>query len=318
MRRKPVYQNQGFRKVVDHYYDEILRRNPIAATWLGENLYDGLLPEVGAEAVEKEISFLHEMKGTFEALGERGLSIDERLDRQLVLYMLQKELFFQEELKRWKLGRDLAVDIGDSLFMLYIRDSLPLTTRVESMISRLKAAPMYLFSGRTLFQDTPPLWCEKFLDSAERLPALLDSIARGINKRVPDFLMAEFNKASAALKKALGEHITWFRNAIIPKAKGDWALGSGAFFSLLLLRKLGMDSRELLELGDFRLREAKSRQETLSRNIVSNANLKEASLKVRKHAPPSFKKAIEAYREAVNRSRAFVEMKKFATLPDDE
>ncbi len=318
MLRVPVYKNQGFRKVTGHYYDCLLQRNPVVATWLGEHQYDGLLPEVGAEAVEKEINFLHEMRGHFDALGDRDLSLDERLDRQVVLFIIRRELFIQEDLRRWRLGRDLAMDIGDSIFLLYARDFAPLHQRIESIISRMKAAPIYLQSGRSLFQSVPHAWCEVFLDSATRLPEFLNSISKGIRGKIPDFLSRDFEKASKDLKKAIDQHIRWFKNAIIPQAAGDWALGLGAFQSLLSVRRLGMNTGELLELGQHHLHEAKVKMENIAEKLVQGGNIQEAAKMVRSKSPKNFEVALESYRDSIASSRAFVEIKGFATLPEAE
>ncbi|MBP7635632.1 DUF885 family protein, partial [Candidatus Ozemobacteraceae bacterium] len=180
MHRKAVYRHPGFRKVAEHYYAELLRRNPIAATTLGEHEYDGLLPEAGAEAVDREIAGLRELRDAFQSLPERELSLDERLDRELALHMAGIQLFMLEDVRRWRLGSDLAMMIGDSLFMLFVRDFAPLNVRVESMISRLRAVPAYLMSGRSLFQHVPPLWGRIFIESAERLPDLLATIEGGL------------------------------------------------------------------------------------------------------------------------------------------
>jgi uncharacterized protein (DUF885 family) len=285
---------------------------------MGEHQYDALLPEVGAEAVDKEIAFLREMRDTFQALGERELSLDERLDRQLVLHSIRKELFMQEDLRRWRLGRDLAMDIGDAIFSLYVRDFAPLSQRVETMITRLRAAPMYLFSGRTLYQNVPPLWGRVFLESAERVPDLLDAIDKGITGHVPDFLRNDFHKAGEELKKALAQHITWFKNAIMPNAQGDWAMGTGSFQSYMALRNLGISLPDMLELGELKLREAKTRLTQLTNALTGGKVVKEAQHRIKSKTPKTFEHVLDAYTDAVARSRAFIEMTRFATLPDDE
>lgn len=318
MRRKHVYRNPGFEDLVGRYYDELLRRNPLLATTLGEHRYDGLLPNIGAEAMAKDIDFWREMRDRFEALGERELSLDERLDRRVVLHLLQKELFIHEDLQRWKFGRDLAMDIGDSLFLLFARDFAPLSLRVESMISRMKVAPVYFHSGRTLFQTVPQLWGELYLESAARLPELIDTIAASLKGNVPDFLGLAFAKAGKELKKALQQHVQWLKHAVLPKAQTDWALGSGAFHALMGLRRFGMTIPEMLEISEHHLRKAQDRMASLATNLVASGHLQAATQRVRSKTPKTFEMAMDAYRDAVARSRAFVELKEFATLPGDE
>lgn len=324
MRRRPVYRHEGFRQLAEHFYQEMLRRDPLTATWLGEHQYDGLLPEVGAEAVEKEIAFYRAMRDRFNALPERELSLDERLDRAVMLHLCEQTLFLQEDLRRWRLGSDLAMTIGNSLFLLFVRDFAPLAQRMESIVSRLKAVPMYLMAGRTLFQDVPPLWGELFLESAARLPDLLDAIATAIKGQVPAPLQQDYANAAAGARKALEQFQTWFRHAIMPKAHGDWALGSGPFQALLQVRRLGFMPSELRDLGDTCLRRAQDRLDQMAHRLVGSSSRtrpetrQEAFARIRSKRPPTFEHALEAYRDAVARSRAFVEMTKFATLPEEE
>jgi uncharacterized protein (DUF885 family) len=318
MRRTHVYKNQACKNVMDHFYTSLLQRNPLTATWLGEHEYDGLLPEIGAEAVEKDIATLRGMKTAVEGLGEREMSLDERLDRQVVLTIIRRDLFLLEDAKRWKLGRDLAMDIGDALFALYVRDFAPLAQRVEAMISRLKAAPVYLQSGRNLFQSVPALWGEIFLESAEQLPELLTSIEAGIKGRIIQPLFQHFTLAATELKRALDQHIRWFKNAILPNAHGDWAMGTGPFQALMGLRNLGMSLPEMIDLGEQTLRSAHSRMETIAHQMTGGAHVREAAQKLKAKAPRDFALALATYQDAVARSRAFVELHDFATLPGEE
>lgn len=324
MHRKPVYRHPGFRKVAEHYYAELLRRNPIAATTLGEHDYDGLLPETGAEAVDREIAGLREMRDAFQSLPERELSLDERLDRELALHMAGIQLFMLEDVRRWRLGCDLAMMIGDSLFMLFVRDFAPLHVRVESMISRLRAVPAYLMSGRSLFQHVPPLWGKIFIESAERLPDLLATIEGGLAGHLPPPVMQSFVHAANEARRAIAEHAHWLRHAILPEAGGDWAMEKGPFQALLGARRLGMNAEELLELGDQCLRQARQHVDLHARAISGSqhgtaADMREAALsKVQAHAPATFEQALAAYRDAVARSRAWVEMTGFATMPGGE
>ncbi|OIP27588.1 hypothetical protein AUK22_05350 [bacterium CG2_30_54_10] len=324
MPREHVYKHIGFSKLADHYFNEMIQRDPLTATFLGEHQYDGLLPEVGVPAIDKEIAFYRSMRDSFNALPERELSLDERLDRANMLLVCQMALFLQEDLKRWRLGSDLSSIVGDSLFILFVRDFAPLAHRVESMISRLKSVPMFLMSGRTLFQDVPPLWGKIFIESTDRLPALFDSIAETIKGRVPNPLLQDFTNAVTAAKKALNQHQTWFKNAIMPNANGDWALGAGPFQASLQIRRLGFTPGELRELGETYLNQARDRLGQLSRHIVGGQTrsreelLKEAFIRVRSKSPTTFELVLDSYRDSVARSRSFVEQTAFATLPDQE
>lgn len=324
MLHQAVYQHQGFAKLAQHYYRELISRNPVIATRLGEHSFDTLLPEIGADAVERNLSFLRELRGAFNALPENELSIDERIDRRSIIHFADLQLFYDEDLKRWRMGHDLAMIIGDAIFLLFIRDFAPLSERVKSMIARLKAVPMFLMSGRTLFQQVALERGELFLESAASLPAFLDTIESSIRRYVLPDLHHEFSRAANCAKQALAEFSSWFKHAIMPRADANWTIGHGAFQALLAARKIGMSQAEINDLGQQTFQEASSHLEALSCVILGGATgtaagaRSEAQKRIRRHAPANFDQVLGVYREAVNRTRAFLEYSKFATLPASE
>ncbi|MBF0544829.1 MAG: DUF885 domain-containing protein [Candidatus Riflebacteria bacterium] len=318
MRRIPLYKHQGFEKLSNHYYSEILRRNPIAATWIGEHSYDSLLPETGAEAVEKEIAFFREFRDAFSALPERELTIDERIDRKVVQQIASKELFMLEDARRWRLGRDLVRTLGDAIFILFTRDFAPLSQRIESIITRLKASPMFLQEGKSLFQDVPEFWCEIFLQSCDGFIGLIKTIEKNIKGHVSANLFKSFEISAKTAIGAVQAHSHWFKHAVAPYAHGKWSMGKGPFDALLAIRELGMSSSEILELGNQSLQKTRERLSGLAKQISPSGTIEETSQKIQAHSPSTFERVLEAYQEAVARSRVFVEQSGFATLPPNE
>ncbi len=318
------YSHAGFKNVSDHFYREFVSRNPVTASWMGDHQYDGLLPEIGAEAVERNISFLREMRHHFSALPENELSLDERIDREAMVQFIDQQLFWDDDLSRWKLGRDLAMNIGDSIFLLFARDYAPLQERMQSIISRLRSVPAFLLAGKTLFQRVPALWGEIYLESARNLPAFIDTVENCIGRQVPAALHNDYKVAAAEAKRALAEFSNWLKHAIMPKAGHEWSLGPNGFQALLASKKLGLNQNEILDIGKKSLQDASERLETLSCLILGVATgtatgaRTEVQKKIRNHAPKSFELSLECFREALSRSRAFVETSGFASVPENE
>src|SRR3990170_133106 len=59
---------------------------------------------------------------------------------------------------------------------LFTRDFAPLPERLESIASRLDAAPRYLDETRERVTDPVELWTEIDIQSTEMLPSFLDTI----------------------------------------------------------------------------------------------------------------------------------------------
>lgn len=318
------YSHSGFKSVSENFYREFVSRNPVTASWMGDHQFDSLLPETGADAIERNITFLREMRHNFAALPENSLSLDEQIDREAMLHFIDQQLFWDEDLSRWKLGQDLAMHIGDAIFLLFARDYAPLSDRMQAIISRLRSVPTFLMAGKTLFQKVPALWGEIFLDSARSLPAFIDTIENSIGNQVPAILHNEYKTAATEAKRALAEFANWLKHAILPKAESDWSLGPDGFQALLAGKKLGLNQNEILEIGRKVLQTSSEKLENLSCLILgistgsATGARNEVHKRIRSHAPKSFELFLESFKEALNRSRTFVETSGFATVPDDE
>ena len=324
MRRKAVYKHPGFEKLSNFYYRELLSRNPVTATWLGEHSFDGLLPESGADSIERNLTFLKEMRDAFISLPENELSIDEKLDREIAINFAQNQIFLDEDLQRWKMGRDVAMNIGDSLFLLFARDYAPLHNRIEAIILRLKAVPMFLMSSKTLFQTVPALWGEIFIESLAQLPSFIDTILKSVESEISPVLFRELENAAMQAKKGIGEFRTWLTHAVMPRAVHEWAMGESAFQAFLKVKKLGLKSGEILDLAEKASQQAKIQLEVLSQAILgkttgaASGSRSEALKRIKKHCPPNFDLALSTYRDAISRCREFVRRSEFATLPENE
>lgn len=318
------YSHPGFKDVSDLFYREFVSRNPVTASWMGDHQFDGLLPETGADAVERNISFLREMRHNFASLPENELSLDERIDREAMLQFIDQQIFRDDDLYRWKLGRDLAMNIGNSIFLLFVRDYAPLSDRVQSIISRLRLVPAFLMAGKTLFQKVPALWGEIYLDSARSLPNFIDTIENSIGKQVPAILHNEYKIVANEAKRALAEFAHWLKHAVLPKAEHEWSLGPNGFQALLAGKKLGLQQNDMLDIGKKALQTANDKLENLSCLILgvstgsANGARAEVQKRIKSHTPKSFEMALDSFREALNRSRAFIETSSFATIPAQE
>ncbi|HAE40753.1 MAG TPA: hypothetical protein DCG57_19285 [Candidatus Riflebacteria bacterium] len=318
------YSHPGFKNVSDHFYREFISRNPVTASWMGDHQFDGLLPDVGADAVERNISFLRDMQHNFSSLPENELSIDEKIDREAMLQFIDQQLFWESDLNRWQLGRDLAMNIGDAIFLLFVRDFAPISDRVQSIISRLRSVPAFLMAGKTLFQKVPALWGEIYLESARNLPGFIDTIENSIGKKIQPVLHNEFKIVAAEAKRALAEFANWLKHAVLPKAESEWSLGPNGFYALLAVKKLGLNQNEILELGKQVLQNANEKLESLSCLILgidtgsATGARAEVQKRIRSHAPKTFELSLESFRDALNRSRSFVASSGFASIPENE
>ena len=133
-------QTSAFAGIAQHYYAELVSRNPVLATWLGEHSLTVFYLKPALKPSSATSPFFANLKPLF-ALCENDLSIDEQIDRQAVIHL--RAAAISRRRSAALRTDDLAMNIGDALFLLFIRDFAPLSERVRSMISRLKAVPAF-------------------------------------------------------------------------------------------------------------------------------------------------------------------------------
>ena len=70
------------------YWDEELRRDPLEATYVGDHRFDDSLPDPSTEAHRALIARLRATAEALRAIDPCGLSVDERIDRDVLLFTL--------------------------------------------------------------------------------------------------------------------------------------------------------------------------------------------------------------------------------------
>ena len=70
------------------YWDDELRRDPLEATYVGEHRYDDRLPDPSLAAREVLVAKHRTTRDALRAVDPSGLSVDERIDREVLLFTL--------------------------------------------------------------------------------------------------------------------------------------------------------------------------------------------------------------------------------------
>ena len=115
---------------------DLVKKHPILATYVGLHDADDRLDDATRDAVEQEIADAHRMERDIEAIDPAGLSESVRLERELALHNVRRELFDMEVHRVWE-RRSTAMDaVGDAMFAVFARDFAPLAERLASLTAR--------------------------------------------------------------------------------------------------------------------------------------------------------------------------------------
>ena len=84
---------------VDAFFEEYFAREPTDATTAGNHAYDGLWPDVSMAARADRLAFIDRWRATFAGFSDAALDVDERVDRDLLLGVLESYRFNEVELR---------------------------------------------------------------------------------------------------------------------------------------------------------------------------------------------------------------------------
>ncbi len=115
-----------------------------------------------------------------EALDPAELSEANRIERELAMLSARRSLFDGEVHRLWERRVTAGEEIGDAIFLLFVRDFAPLAERLTTIAARLEAAPLALTQVRDrLGDDAVALWLQLELDAVDSLPGLPGRHRRG-------------------------------------------------------------------------------------------------------------------------------------------
>jgi uncharacterized protein (DUF885 family) len=308
-----------FDRTIERWFRDLLTLDPEQATYLGVHEHDHRLADGTREQVEQLAAFHRSAIAEMERFSVDDLSAERVLDRDLVVHEARLAVHQLTERRDWAGSSRAAEHIGNALFPIFTRDYAPLADRLESIAARLEAAPAYLAQTRSRVDAPVRLWIEIDIEGSESLPDFLDSIVAAARSEHVDAALAERVAAAAdATRAALEEHVGWLRDKVLPRADTAWQTGPEGFERLVELRRLDADADEILAVGEQMLADESAARDAICAEIDPTLEPAEVGDTIKEDHPSSFPEALEAYREAMDRARAFVVEHDLATLPEQD
>ena len=204
-----------FWNLVEAEFRRTIENHPVLATYLGIHDDDGLLDDATRDAVVQDIADAKKFEREVEAIDPAGLSESVRLERELALHNVRRELFNAEVHRVWE-RRSTAMDgVGDALFGIFARDYAPLAGRLESLTSRIEAIPTALEQYKT--RTTAPqvrLWQELEIDSGGQMPFMFDEIKAAGAGVLDERAQARLDKAVAAASAAVLAYVETIKESM--------------------------------------------------------------------------------------------------------
>jgi uncharacterized protein (DUF885 family) len=308
-----------FWDAIEANFRDLVQKHPIFATFVGLHDSDDRFDDATRDAVEQEIADSHRLEREIKAMDPAGLSESVRLERELALHNVRRELFDLEVHRVWE-RRSTALDqVGDALFSIFARDFAPLAERLGSLAARLEGVPKLLEQHRT--RATVPqvrLWQELEIDAGEQMPFLFNEIKAAGTGVLDERAQARMDRAVETATAAVAAHIQTIKGSMASTVE-NWALGSDAYDRLVGLRAFdGLDASQILEIGYQRLALNKAARVEDARRIDPSVEERTVVDRVKSNHPATFGEALATYKDAMMRARAHIVEHGLATLPPGE
>ena len=297
----------------------LFHANPVLASFFGVHAEDSRMGDPSIDAVEGEIADERAHLAAVEALDSAGLSAAVRFDRDLELHNLRLELFNLDEVRNWHRRPTAASDVGDAIFLLFARGAAPLAERLARITDRLEAAPAYLEASRSRAKGAPvATWQETDLRNGEDLPYLFAEVRTAADDVLPKGELARLDRAIGNAQTALESWSGWLREGLA-HADDNWPLGSERYDELVRLRAFGdLDADAILAIGEEQLRRNHEGRRAAALEVDPDADEATVIERLKTDHPDTFEEALEGYRDAMRRSRAYLIEHDLVTVPDDE
>jgi uncharacterized protein (DUF885 family) len=136
----PSAASQAWIRLSNAFIDDYMQAQPAFAVNSGRHEFDGQLPDMSAHGIKREIARLHDQRDQIAAVDPKTLEPRERFDREYLLAVVDKDLFWIEKTQfpfsnpAWYLG-----NIDPDVYLS--RNYAPLDKRLKAYIKYARGIP---------------------------------------------------------------------------------------------------------------------------------------------------------------------------------
>ena len=323
-----------FQTVRDDFLDWHFANNPTSATWIGIHDYDGELPDMSAKGREKERVHLLEVKEELEAVDGESLNDNDRIDRHILLDMIESSFFNMDELRSFSWNpMEYMWGLGYAYESLLAYDFAPIEERAENLSRRFLATSEYLAQAQENLAEFPKPHLVTAIKQAKGLAKMFDSTIPEMAAQLKDDYRKNFEHNAELAKQALEEFITFLESHQNDESFRDFRIGRQMYNKKLFhTLKEGISAPEVMERAERHLRVVQNEMFELAEPLytewfgetpVTDSHENKLIMTRRvldkiaeDHAPRD--QVVEAARETIAELEQFIRDKDLLTLDDSK
>jgi uncharacterized protein (DUF885 family) len=319
--------NKEFNKLVEQILEYQNKAKPVLATVLGVHKYDDKLDKTDAESLKR---YLKQSKGYLRKLnrffsdvqkGKIKLNKNEEIDLKILKNTLEVEIAEQEKIGWLKRNAMIYPQTAlKSCFFTIMRDYAPLSRRMKSVLARLRQIPRLMREGQNNLiggKNIPKIWTQTAIDTTKGGKEYFKKTIPQFAEKVPH-LKKELLAANKKAISAFEDYEKFLKDKLLPRSKGDFAVGKRHFNFLLTTRhQLPYTSDDLMKIGNRIIKETQAEMRSLTKKINPRKSWTGVIQDLKKKHP-SKENLLKFYKKEVKRARAFIKKKKLVTFPKKE
>lgn len=297
------------------FLENIWRFQPVEATQKGVHTYDTILATYTNESVKAEIDFLLFLKKQVLKINTENLSVDDNIDRRLLLSNIDMKVFQLKELKSWRKNPVLYVDeCINGIYFLMLRDFAPISIRAKSIQKRLIEIPRVMKEARENIKNPPKIYVivaiEEITEAINFLNESISEIAKNLDSTTKESIFA--NRGIAI--KSMNEYKNYLQE-VLPSCPENFAIGKKNYeFWLYSEHLLDFDSEELLSIGERVFAETDSAIKILEAEMKKEEE-KKTEEKISHPSDFSKKDVLNYYKTEIESVKQFVIKNNIADVP---
>ncbi len=305
-------------RAIADFLDELWRRNPVEASFVGIHDYDHELGDYSVSAIEDETGWLRSQLAEFERLESSNLPLSLAQDARLMVSMIRSRLLRIEDLKVFQSNPVLYPELcTNGCFVLCAREYAPVEDRLLAVTRRLSLIPRILEQARRNLSTPPPVWLNLAAATTQGAIVFIRDELASLVSKVPS-LEEDYERSSSMALSALDSYARFLREDMTPGPAGSYAAGKDAFERLLREEHLlDHDSGSLLAFGEEWVDRTEQELNRLALTIESSGDWREIVSRGKENHPAPGE-LIGYYRDKIDRARRFVVDRNLVTLPPSE
>ena len=225
--------SQAWLKLSNAFIEDYMLAQPAFAAQAGRHEFDGQLPDVSAHGLKREIARLHDQRDQIAAVDAKTLEPRERFDREYLLAVIDKDLFWLEKTQfpfsnpGWYLGQ-----IDPDMYLS--RNYAPLEVRMKAYIKYAQGIPRIAAAIReNLKSPLPKTYVELGI---EEFGGLADFYTKNVAAVFASVSDADLQKQLKDADAAAAQTMTGLKDYLIGERKSandNYALGPDLFAQMV-------------------------------------------------------------------------------------